>query len=583
MHTHQLLLTIISLLLSIGGTVAGADITTPGDPVVGLPSNSNWPANEAPLCAIDNNISTKYLHRNGVSCGLIITPKKGSGVPVGTIAEGLAFTTANDVPARDPHRYELFGSNDTVASETGNWTPIVAGGIPDFANGTWPRHTRNATPIQFSNSASYLHYKVMFPTNGGDAYTQIAEVELLDNVFDCERIKQDDLLMSSDLNEDCRVDLNDFILLATDWLRCNDPADPACENPLGALPSWAIGPFSRPIDAQPVIRPNPDSSFCCPMRQRTIYWEMLHTFNPAAVVKDDKIYVMYRAEDDTGVMQVGGHTSRGGLAASENGVDFTFRSSPVLFPANDGQSGYEWTGGCEDPRLAEREDGLFIVTYTQYTGVEMDRKVRLGIASSTDLVNWTKYGSAFAGTSFENIRMKSASVVHQEVNGHLVAAKINDKYWMYFGESAVHIARSDDLIHWTPLVNGSGQLLKIMEVRPGYFDSKLTEVGPQAVLTHDGIILIYNGKNGNPSVDGDPELPQGVYACGQALFDKNDPTRLIKRLNKPFFKPDLDWERSGQYAAGTTFAEGLVLFNGNWYLYYGCADSFVGVAVASEE
>ncbi|QMV17751.1 hypothetical protein GOB94_02835 [Granulicella sp. 5B5] len=40
------------------------------------------------------------------------------------------------------------------------------------------------------------------------------------------------------------------------------------------------------------------------------------------------------------------------------------------------------------------------------------------------------------------------------------------------------------------------------------------------------------------------------------------------------------FERTGQYAAGTTFAEGLVPFNGRWFLYYGTEDSFVGVATA---
>lgn len=582
MRIPQLLLTAAIVFLSIGGTLAGADIAAPADPVIGLPNNGNWPSNESPRCAIDNDASTKYLHRDGVYSGIIISPQQGDASPESTVVTGLAFTTANDVTARDPHSYELFGSNDPTASEAGSWTPIASGDIVDFAGGTWPRKTRNSTPIQFSNAAPYKHYKVVFPTNGGDSYVQIAEIEFLDNAVDCESVRRDNLLLSSDLNEDCRIDLSDFVLLAANWLRCNDPADPECENPLGMLPSWAIGPFSRPADAQPVIRPNPDSSFYCPMRQRDIHWEALHTFNPAAVVKDDTIYVMYRAEDDTGEMKVGGHTSRGGLAASDNGLDFTFRSSPVLFPANDSQSAYEWTGGCEDPRIAERQDGLYVVTYTQYTGIEMDRKFRLGIASSDDLVNWTKHGSPFEGTSFENIRMKSAAVVHEVVDGRLIAARINGKYWMYFGERAVHIAWSDDLIHWTPLENGAGQLLRIMEVRPGHFDSLLTEVGPQAVLTDDGIILIYNGKNGDPAVNGDPELPQNVYSCGQALFDRNDPAQLLKRLNKPFFKPELDWEKSGQYAAGTTFAEGLVLYNGSWYLYYGCADSFVGVTIADQ-
>jgi beta-1,2-mannosidase len=54
---------------------------------------------------------------------------------------------------------------------------------------------------------------------------------------------------------------------------------------------------------------------------------------------------------------------------------------------------------------------------------------------------------------------------------------------------------------------------------------------------------------------------------------------LLSRPGKPFFKPEKPWEQSGQYAAGTTFAEGLVFFQDKWFLYYGCADSRVGVAV----
>ena len=70
-----------------------------------------------------------------------------------------------------------------------------------------------------------------------------------------------------------------------------------------------------------------------------------------------------------------------------------------------------------------------------------------------------------------------------------------------------------------------------------------------------------------------------VYAAGQALFDANDPTHLISRLDEPFFRPMDSFEKSGQYVDGTVFIEGMVYFKGKWYLYYGCADSKVGVAV----
>lgn len=343
---------------------------------------------------------------------------------------------------------------------------------------------------------------------------------------------------------------------------------------------WALGPFTRPENAQPVIRPDPESRFDCPLRKESIRWEARHTFNPAATILNDHITMLYRAEDDTGPGGIGGYTSRLGMAASDDGVKFLREPKPVFFPAEDSQKEFEWTGGCEDPRLAMGPDGTYVLTYTQFTG-PAKRAWRIGLATSKDLKNWAKHGSPFESTSFEKLRIKSAGILQKEENGKLVAAKLKGKYWMYFGEQSVNLASSEDLIHWTPLADDSGKLRPIMKTRPGRFDSVLTEVGPPPVLTDKGIILIYNGKNGNPAKSGDPELADGVYTCGQALFDKDDPSKLVTRLDKPFFKPELPWEKSGQYAAGTTFAEGLVLHKGRWFMYYGCADTFVGVASSS--
>ena len=149
---------------------------------------------------------------------------------------------------------------------------------------------------------------------------------------------------------------------------------------------------------------------------------------------------------------------------------------------------------------------------------------------------------------------------------------------MYFGEDAVYAATSDDLIHWTPITDGNGNALKLVQPRPFHFDSQLTECGPPAVLTDKGIVLIYNGKNRTDGF-GDPNYAKGTYAAGQILFDPENPLKVKARLDEPFFKPEAPYEKTGQYADGTVFVEGLVFFHGKWYLYYGCADSKVGVAV----
>jgi len=125
---------------------------------------------------------------------------------------------------------------------------------------------------------------------------------------------------------------------------------------------WVIGPFVRPPDAQPAIRPNKDSVFKNPVDGALVHWEALHTFNPAAIARNGKIYVIYRAEDDTGAMLIGGHTSRLGLAESGDGIHFTRRAEPVLYPDNDAEKQREWPGGCEDPRIAEGPDGTYLLT-----------------------------------------------------------------------------------------------------------------------------------------------------------------------------------------------------------------------------
>ena len=76
---------------------------------------------------------------------------------------------------------------------------------------------------------------------------------------------------------------------------------------------WTLGPFVRPVDA-PIIEPNPKPVFTDPITNKPVRWEALHTFNPGAIVRQGKVYVLYRAEDDSGTMAIGMHTSRLGLA-----------------------------------------------------------------------------------------------------------------------------------------------------------------------------------------------------------------------------------------------------------------------------
>ena len=314
----------------------------------------------------------------------------------------------------------------------------------------------------------------------------------------------------------------------------------------------------------------PDAAlvFTDPIWNKSVQWAIKDVFNPAAIVRNDTLFLLFRAEDNIGKYA---GVSRIGLAYSTDGYHFTKYPEPVLYPANDAFKKWEWEGGCEDPRIVQDEGGTYYMTYTAYDG----DKARLLVASSTNLRNWTKHGPAFAkafGGKYINTWSKSGAIVSKYEAGKIVATKVNGKYWMYWGDVNIWAATSDDLINWTPVLYARGEkpqialrhnAVEIPEIkivfgpRQGKFDSDLVEPGPPAMLTDSGIVLIYNSRN-VPNI-GDTSLTEGTYAAGQVLMDKKDPTKVIDRLDNYFMKPDRPYEISGQ-VGNVCFLEGLVLY-----------------------
>jgi len=364
-----------------------------------------------------------------------------------------------------------------------------------------------------------------------------------------------------------KVTLLISVFIASIFAACQSSKERAKENASPATDTtWAILPFHKVDSVNPVLLPG-DLTFTCPILGKSIRWEEKDVFNPAAVVREGKVYLLYRAED-----VIGKHagTSRIGLAVSDDGLRFTKRPEPVLYPENDSLKIFEWEGGIEDPRVVETNDGRYVMTYTAYDGTT----ARLLVAISSDLIHWEKHGTVLNGR-YKNTWSKSGAIVARRVGSRVVAEKINDRYWMYFGDTDLFMATSEDLVHWQPLEE-NGKLKSVLQPRKGYFDSRLVESGPYALITDAGIVLIYNGMNAEEG--GDPDIERGAYCAGQALFALDDPSQVIGRLERSFMKPDRDYEISGQVNR-VCFLEGMVPFNEKWLLYYGTADSKIAVAV----
>jgi predicted GH43/DUF377 family glycosyl hydrolase len=109
---------------------------------------------------------------------------------------------------------------------------------------------------------------------------------------------------------------------------------------------------------------------------------------------------------------------------------------------------------------------------------------------------------------------------------------MNDKYYSFFGDNHIWAATSDNLVDWEPLPD------PVLKSRDGHFDSAYVEMGPPPILTPRGWLVLYHGIDTFDS--------QRVYSLGAALFDRENPLRLLWRGSSPILTPTEDYETIGK-------------------------------------
>ena len=221
--------------------------------------------------------------------------------------------------------------------------------------------------------------------------------------------------------------------------------------------------------------------------------------------------LLYRAHADDIVSHVG-------LAWSDDGYRFEREPEPVLSPSED-YDGF----GCEDARVTAI-DGTYYLTYSGW-----DRPAALlCLATSTDLRTWTKHGPLFPDFDTFQPQGRGETGPWSKAGG-IVPVKVNGRWLMYFGEGSIWTATSDDLLHWTPTVPDTEP--PVMAPRPGTFSDFLVEVGPQPLITDDGLILLlHNAAVKNP--DGSVR-----YTAGQLLIHPDRPDEILAELTRPWLEP----------------------------------------------
>jgi predicted GH43/DUF377 family glycosyl hydrolase len=245
-------------------------------------------------------------------------------------------------------------------------------------------------------------------------------------------------------------------------------------------------------------------------------------------------------------------------------VRLTFISHLRVIRLGDGRSVREVTGttfsatseleefGVEDPRITHLA-GRYYFTY-----VAVSRHgPATALASTTDFQTFERHGLIFCPENkdvvlFPGRVRESFAALHRPVCG------------MPFTRPEMWVARSPDLIHW-----GAHSPLRIPT---GDWESGRVGAGAPPVRVDDGWLEIYHG-NRREIRSGQV----GTYCAGALLLDADDPARILRHTQSPFFLPEAEFECNG-FVSNVVFPTGVVEENGVLLVYYGAADSSTAVA-----
>ncbi|MBE3598843.1 MAG: glycoside hydrolase family 130 protein [Limnochordaceae bacterium] len=232
------------------------------------------------------------------------------------------------------------------------------------------------------------------------------------------------------------------------------------------------------------------------------------------------------------------------LARSRDGFHFEVDPQPTLVPATP----YE-VYGMEDPRITLIE-GQYYVAYTSPS----PWGVTVSLIRTADFRTFERMGVIFAP---EN---KDVVLFPGRAGDRFVA--LHRPTSPMFGDPDIWVAYSPDLVHW-------GDHRRLFGIRPGLWDGGRIGGGAVPIETPQGWLEIYHGAVGHR------------YCLGTALLDREQPHRLLGRSREPIMTPLEPYERAGFFGAVVFSCGAVQRPTGEVLVYYGAADSTLGVAVTT--
>ena len=253
----------------------------------------------------------------------------------------------------------------------------------------------------------------------------------------------------------------------------------------------------------------------------------LDKFSKEIVEDSSEVDIVFK--DETKRLTFISHFRKIVLDSSGFNVKFIDQSPSFFGIASNGEL------GVEDPRITKIGDNY----YMTYVDLSRESNISTSLAVSKDLTNWKRLGIIFGEQD------KDVVLFPEKVNGEYIAF---DRPESNFNFSPPHmwIAHSKDLISW-------GKLNPIELSKKGDWDYSRLGAGAPPILTEKGWLLIYHGviPPGNKKlvkeilsrmeiyekISGVVRKNDSIYCGGAALFDLEDPKKLLAKSKVPILFP----------------------------------------------
>jgi predicted GH43/DUF377 family glycosyl hydrolase len=279
-------------------------------------------------------------------------------------------------------------------------------------------------------------------------------------------------------------------------------------------------------------------------------WEAKAVFNPATISIGNKIHILYRTSSND-------NTSCFGYASIKNGFDIIERlAEPVYVPREEFENKKisNANSGCEDPRLTKIGKNLY-VCYTAFDGIGPPR-VAISSITEKDFVahkwNWEK-PVLITPAGFDD---KDTCLFPEKLpGGYFILHRLGNEI-------------CGDYFKTLDFKNESvKKCIRIIGPRMNSWDSAKVGITAPPIKTKYGWLLLYHGVSKSHS----------AYRVGALLLDLKDPAIVLARSTDPIFEPVESYEKFG-VVNNVVFPCGMVVKDKLLYIYYGGADTVIGVA-----